>query len=315
MKFRTELNIKQELPKITYKDNLLFLGSCFADNISQYFKQYRFNSVCNPFGTLYHPVAIANAIQIALKEDYKHKVIETNGLWTSYDVHSSLNRDTKKAFLENFKLKQAELNDQLTKTDFLFITLGTAHVYKHLQSETIVANCHKIPQKEFEKQLLSVDEIKTALEQTIQSLTSVNLSIKIVFTLSPVRYLRDGFEENQLSKSLLYLAIKNCVAKHDRLFYFPGYELVLDDLRDYRFYEKDLVHPNQMALDYVWEKLKETFFSTETLDILKRVEKINSRLDHRLFNPETATAKAFKNDTKKLIKTLTKDCPDIDFGF
>lgn len=315
MIFRTELSAKPNNPQLTYKDNLLFLGSCFADNMSTYFKQARFNCTSNPFGTLYHPVAISKAIRIALDDDYRTDPIETNELWTSFDVHSSLSRAEKEEFLQNFNIKQQELKEQLLDAQFLFITLGTAHVYKHKSSNTIVANCHKISQSEFRKELLSFELITSSLEKTIKTLLQVNPKINIVFTLSPVRYLRDGFEGNQLSKSLLYVAIKDVVASHDKVSYFPSYEFILDDLRDYRYYEKDLVHPNQLALDYVWEKLKLTFLSEKTQQILRRIEKINARLNHRLFNPETPAAKAFVKDTHALIDVLQCDFPDLDFGF
>ena len=315
MKFRTELDAKQNQTQITYKDSLLFLGSCFADNMSGYFQEKRFKCTSNPFGTLYHPVAISNAIQMALNDDYEINILKTKDLWASYDLHSSLNRPTKQEFIQNFRVEQKALKQNLLNSQFLFITLGTAHVYRHIQSNTIVANCHKIPQTEFTKVLLSLDHIKTTLEHTIDRLLKVNPAVKIVLTLSPVRYLRDGFEENQLSKSLLYVAIKHCVSKFNHVVYFPSYEYILDDLRDYRFYEKDLVHPNQIALDYIWEKLKSTFFTHETLQILKRVEKINSRLAHRLFSPDTPKAKAFLNETHQLIHRLQEDFPGIDFGF
>ncbi len=315
MKFRTELNAQQSELQISYKDSLLFLGSCFAENMSAYFQNARFTCTSNPFGTLYHPVSISNAIQIALDNDYECSLIETNELWTSYDVHSSLNRSTKETFLHNFKSTQNELKDHLRNAQFLFITLGTAHVYRHLKSDKIVANCHKIPAKEFKKELLSLGKITATLEQAIDTLRQVNPALNIVFTLSPVRYLRDGFEANQLSKSLLYVAIKECVAKHPQVSYFPSYEYVLDDLRDYRFYDNDLVHPNTAALDYVWEKLKATFFREETKQVLKRVEKINSRLKHKLFNPDTVSAKTFLKETNQLINGLQNDYPDIDFGF
>jgi len=315
MKFRTELSAEQNKAQITYKDHLLFLGSCFADDMSAYFQHYRFKCTSNPFGTLYHPVAISNAIQLALNEDHPIDVIETNGLWTSYDVHSSLSRPTKESFVDNLKLKRQELKDRLVSAQFLFITLGTAHGYRHLKLDRLVANCHKIPQKEFKKELLPLNHIKSALAQITEGLQKISPSINIVFTLSPVRYLRDGFEGNQLSKSLLYVAIKDCVSKYDHVNYFPSYEYLLDDLRDYRFYDKDLVHPNKIALDYIWEKLQTTFFSAETRQILKRVENINNRLQHNLFNPETESAKVFVKDTQELIAALQNDYPAIDFGF
>ena len=315
MKFRTELSPTQNEIQITYKDRLLFLGSCFADNMAAYFEQRRFKCLSNPFGTLYHPVAISNAVQIALDDDYNGSLIKSNELWTSFDVHSSLNQISKDDFVHNLNLKQNVFKDHLHKAQHIFITLGTAHVYRHIESDRIVANCHKIPQKAFKKELLPLNEIQKTLQHIVDRILQVNPSINIVFTLSPVRYLRDGFEDNQLSKSLLYVGIKDCVSKNNQVSYFPSYEYILDDLRDYRFYDKDLVHPNQAALDYVWEKLKTTYFDSRTLQTLSRVEKINSRLQHNIFNPNTKSAKAFVNATNQLILALQNDFPDIDFGF
>jgi len=315
MKFRTELSPKQSHTQIAYKDKLLFLGSCFADNMATYFEQRRFDCTSNPFGTLYHPVAISNAIQIAFEDDYECNPIETNELWASFDTHSSLNRYSQEDFIQNFRLKQKVLKDQLHKAQHVFITLGTAHVYRHLELDKIVANCHKIPQKEFKKELMPLEEIQTALQQSFDRILQVNPTANIILTLSPVRYLRDGFEDNQLSKSLLYVGIKECVSNSKHVSYFPSYEYIIDDLRDYRFYDKDLVHPHPTALDYVWDKLKSTYFDSRTLEILKRVDKINGRLQHKIFNPNTTNAKAFVNATNQLKQALQNDFLDIDFGF
>ena len=316
MTFRTELKVKESNVKISFRDSLLFLGSCFADNMFDYFQKHKFKSVSNSFGALYHPTSILNAVQLALNnKGVEDSIIDTNGLTTSFHVHSILNQPSKDDFLKQFESARSRLEQGILHSTHVFITLGTAHVYRHLKSDSIVANCHKVPQKEFQKELLSSEEILKDLKGSIDRIKEVNPSIQIILTLSPVRYLRDGFEENQLSKSLLYVAIKACVSHYSQVTYFPSYEYVLDDLRDYRFYDKDLLHPNQFALDYIWDKLKETYFDETTYNILKRVEKINSRLNHKLFFPQTSKAQEFKEKTEDLIRQLKNEFPDLELRF
>jgi hypothetical protein len=315
MKFRTELQAIPAKNKINYNSKLLFLGSCFAENMGSFFKTYRFQTTLNPFGTLYSSTAISNAIAIALDDSFtiEDSLIHYNDLWTSFYVHSSLSKPEKDNFITVFNERSKLLKDSILGSDFIFITLGTAYVFEHIESEEIVSNCHKIPQKEFRKRLLTEEIIKNDLQRIIDQIKTLNPKAKIVFTLSPVRYLRDGFEENQLSKALLYLSIKKCISENPKAIYFPSYEYVLDDLRDYRFYKKDLVHPNDLALEYVWSKLITTYFDDKTQLTLKQVEKINKRLQHKFFRAESKDSIHFKQQTKQLIDNLVSQFPNIQF--
>jgi lysophospholipase L1-like esterase len=245
--------------------------------------------------------------------DSEKHIFQHNDLWTSFYVHSSLSQPSKSEFVTLFHKRLKALKASILEADVVFITLGTAHIYEHLKLGMVVSNCHKVPQKEFQKKSLSQETISKDLQEIIDKVSAVNPHARVVLTLSPVRYLRDGFEENQWSKSLQYISIKECVRYNTKTYYFPSYEYVLDDLRDYRFYKEDLVHPNQLALHYIWSKIIESFFSTETQDTLKQVEKINKRLQHKFFHPDSSESTRFIEKTKQLIEGLATQFQNIQF--
>lgn len=315
MDFRTEFKIKPFKHKITYNDKVLFIGSCFAENISGYFKTSGFQVEVNPFGILYHPKAIERSINIALDPNYNPEkfTFEHQGIWSNFDAHSSISATSNTALLENLIHSKRKTEQALKTSNFVFISLGTAWVYKHDKDDKIAANCHKLPQNLFSKQILDLETVKHSLENIINDIRSFNSKARIIFTLSPVRHLKDGFIENQISKSTLNLAIHEVINRHDCCDYFPSYELLLDDLRDYRFYDKDMVHPNAIALDYMWKKLTEVVFDNHTLSTLKKVNSINTRLEHRFFNPNSEASIRFKEKTEELIKSLQKSQPQIKF--
>ena len=315
MEFRTELKPEPFKNKINYKHKLLFLGSCFAENISRYFEYYRFQVNTNPFGILYHPLAIKKIVDVALDSDYQpeEQSFQHGELWSNFDAHSCLSHLDKKQLISNLNIAQQQTHKALKESDFIFITLGTAWVYKHLANNTIVNNCHKLPQTQFEKQLMKLEDVEKGLHETLESIQQINPDVQIIFTLSPVRHLKDGFVENQYSKSTLYLGIQNTIEHFHNLHYFQSYELLLDDLRDYRFYDSDHVHPNRLATDYIWSKLKDTFLTEETLKLIKQIEAINKRLDHRFFNPKSKDSLAFKTETENIIDEIKKEYPYINF--
>lgn len=316
MNFRTAFQVQPFPEQITYKHKILFLGSCFAENISIYFERLRFQVQKNPFGIMYQPLAIQKNITQALyakTNQFEDQSFNHAGLWSHFDAHSVLSSPDKDQHLSNLNLAKQQTKTALKESDFIFISLGTAWTYKHLEKNITVNNCHKIPSKQFEKNLMTLSETEEALSQIIQSILQVNINAKLILTLSPVRHLKDGFVENQRSKSTLHLAIQNVVERYRQIYYFPSYELLLDDLRDYRFYDTDYVHPNTLALDYIWLKFKDTFFSKDTLKLINEVEAINKRLNHRPFNPSTETSIAFKAKTKNMVKNLEKRHPEIIF--
>jgi hypothetical protein len=313
--FKTTLEVSTFPFQISYEDDLLFLGSCFAENISAYFDERKFQVQKNPFGILYHPQAILKSLEMALDTNHglqKHS-FEYNGVWSNFHCHSSLSSISEQEHISNVSKAQSALNKAIKQSSVIFVSLGTAWVYKHIDSSQIVANCHKLPQKLFEKQLLDLNTVSSSLSQIASKISDYNNQANIVFTLSPVRHLRDGFVENQMSKSILHLAIQNVVKANTNCFYFPSYEILLDDLRDYRFYTSDFLHPNEMALNYIWDKIKQTFFDQKTDQAIKIVEKINKRLSHRFFNPDHQESKLFKQKTSRIIADFQKQYPQIQF--
>jgi len=315
MDFRTEFKITALEQKISHKDKVFFLGSCFAENMSRYFERFRFQLETNPFGILFHPFAIERLIDIAFDKNYNpHKFsFEHQGIWSNFDAHSSLSDSSNQQLIDNLNNSKLKAEYCLKTSDVIFISLGTAWIYKYKAQDKVVTNCHKLPQKHFKKQRLDISTVKTILVNIITKITSQNPRVKIIFTLSPVRHLKDGFIENQHSKSTLHLAIQDTLADFQQAHYFPSYEILLDDLRDYRFYASDFLHPNELALDYIWEKLKDTYFDRETLQILAEVDKINKRLSHRFFNAKSTESQSFRLKTEELIYSLTKQYPHLKF--
>jgi hypothetical protein len=282
MKFRTELPIPKFPFQISYNNNILLLGSCFSDHIGTFLTNHRFFVLSNSFGALFNPVSIANAIKMAMQpelftKDYRYFFDDR---WVSFAHHGSFSHQDQNLFIHNLNQQLTDTKSFLEKTDFLFITFGTAYCYKFIERDLIVANCHKIPNAQFEKFLLKIDEIVQIFKDILQKLKSFNPEMKIVFTVSPVRHLGDGFHENQLSKSVLHLAI-NQLTDEKNVFYFPAYEIVMDDLRDYRFYAEDLCHPAENAVRYIEEIFADSFFSQETKEKCKTIEKENKFLNHR----------------------------------
>ena len=306
MKFRTEIQINPAKHKITYEAGLFFLGSCFSENIFKKVDYYKFKAHSNPFGILYNPAAIESVISKSLQGyTYSEKdFFELNERWHCYDSHSDLSNANISTAIENLNKAVTTTAKNLTSATHLFITLGTAWVYRNVDTKHIVGNCHKVPQQQFDKELLPVSEIEKLLQRIIEQVKTVNSTIQIVFTVSPIRHLKDGFVENARSKSHLITAIHNITDTNEPISYFPSYEIVQDDLRDYRFYAEDLVHPNQMAIDYLWEKFQNTWIDSTCEPLMKKVAFIQKGRSHRPFNPKAAAHQAFLKKIEKAKEEL-----------
>lgn len=287
MKLQTQIPLQKQHNLIDYNSKLLLLGSCFAENISEKFEYFKFQSVSNPFGILFHPKAIEKFIKNAVNGfEYSEKdVFFHNEQWHCYDAHSKLSNVSKERLLSDLNENLKVANNQICNATHIIITLGTAWVYSLLETENTVANCHKIPQKNFNKSLLSVDAICDAIKNSIEAVQSVNKNASIILTVSPVRHIKDGFIENTQSKAHLITAIHQ-ISNH-QITYFPSYEIMLDELRDYRFYKEDMLHPNQTAIHYIWEKFQEVWMSSDALLIMKEVEVVQKGLAHKPFNPKS----------------------------
>lgn len=305
MSFRTKIKI-EKLPadwQIDYKKQLFLIGSCFSDNVGERLKNAGFSTTSNSFGTLYNPFSICQNIDRLLqnKSFDESDLVYQNGMWHSFSHHSSFSCFDKKECLQNINKHFFLAQENLLKADFLFLTFGTAWVFRLKSNDSVVSNCHKIPAKEFIREKLSVDNIVERVEQTLLLLKKKNPTIKIVFSVSPIRHLGDGFHANQLSKSTLLLAIDKLCHRLQNVIYFPSYEIVLDDLRDYRFFSDDMAHPSSLAVDYIWEKFGEMFFNESVQQLSLRVEKMRKAFSHRPFNPNS-------EDYKKFLLSLENEC-------
>jgi len=295
MNFQTIVPLNKETRNsIDYNAKILLLGSCFSENIGDKLNYFKFQTSQNPFGILFHPKAIENLVTNAINEKkyLPEDLIFQNERWHSFDAHSSLSTTDKNELLANLNSAIIATNKKLKEATHIIITLGTSWVYRFIETDVIVANCHKIPQKKFLKTLLSVDEITKSLKTTISHLKSVNKNIHILFTVSPVRHLKDGFTENMQSKSHLITAIHS-IMKTKNSSYFPSYEIMMDELRDYRFYAEDMIHPNKTAINYIWERFAETRISESSKLTMKEVETIQKGISHRPFNENSEQHQKF----------------------
>lgn len=322
MDFRTSIPIPQAAPKITYDSRVFLVGSCFVENMGKKLAYYKLLQLQNPFGILFHPAAISKFF----KNVAENRVYTENDIfwhreqWHCFDAHSSLSNPDKREILERLNKNLKDASKYLQDTTHLIITLGTAWSYFHLETAQRVANCHKIPQKAFKKELQSVEEIEVSLNNIILFLKEINPEITVIFTVSPVRHIKDGFIENKRSKAHLITAIHNLLEDNKSIrplgvrgLYFPAYELMMDELRDYRFYAKDMLHPSETAIDYIWNRFVETWFSKESTQLLGEIESIQKGLSHRPFNPESSAHLKFLKKLEQQINEIQKQHPGIRF--
>ena len=308
MNFRTEIQLNKERNQIDYSANMLLIGSCFSENISKKLHYFKFKTSSNPFGILFNPIAIETLITNAINEKIytENEVFQLNEQWHCFDAHSDLSSANKNDLLQNLNEAIRTTHQQLINATHILITLGTSWVYRFIETDSIVGNCHKVPQKKFLKELLTVDEIMTSLENMSTLIKNVNPKTNIIFTVSPVRHLKDGFVENSQSKAHLLAGIHQLVDKRKQLYYFPSYEIMLDDLRDYRFYNSDMIHPNETAIEYIWEQFKKVWIHEKSLSIMKEVDSIQKGLAHKPFNPDSEQHKLFLAGLQTKIQDLQK---------
>jgi hypothetical protein len=320
MKLQTQIPLKGVSNQIDYQSRLLLLGSCFAKNIEKKLEDHKFNALGNPFGTVFHPRSIERLLSRSVDRHMygENELFYLNGRWHCFEVHSDMSHAKKEELL--FSVNQALLNTRqaLAQCTHILITLGTAWGYRHRSSNILVGNCHKVPQKEFKKELFSISEMEACLENIVGKVREINTEAQLVFTISPVRHLKDGFVENQRSKSHLIASLGQWLAtktETQRIHYFPAYELVMDELRDYRFYEADMVHPNAVAIAYIWEKFKGVWISAETHAIMEQVQEIQKGLQHRPFHPESEQHQRFKEALQYKINQLRILYPHMSFDW
>lgn len=317
MQFRTQIPISKSNNPIDYNSKIVSLGSCFAENIGEKFDYFKFQNNTNPFGIIFNPVSIEKIItKVVNKELFtENDIFFHNERWHCFDVHSDLSNSDKEQFIANLNQVAKSLCKQLEQATHIIITYGTSWIYRNLESSEIVANCHKISQKKFSKELLSINVIGESIQNTINQIHKINSNAKFIFTVSPVRHIKDGFAENQLSKSLLFAALHSNLKSsfYLKAEYFPSYEIIMDELRDYRFYKEDMLHPNQIAVDYIWERFSESFISQNAAQTMNEVMEIQKGLSHRSFNPESEQHQKFLIIIDQKIKALQGKFPNIEF--
>ena len=324
MQFTTKIPIQKSSFPIDYDSKILLLGSCFAENMGEKFDYFKFQTTINPFGIIFNPVSLEKLIRrsVEKRKFTENDIFFHNDLWHCFEVHSELSNSDKDVFLESLNDLIRSTNKQLSDSTHIIITLGTSWVYQNIASNEIVANCHKVLQKQFTKELLSILQIEESLESIISLVHSVNPNCKFIFTVSPVRHIKDGFVENTLSKAHLIAAIHSVLNRKfstslelttQNNIYFPAYEIMMDELRDYRFYTEDMLHPNQTAVDYIWIQFFENYISESQFGLMNDICSIQKGLKHRPFNPNTESHQKFLHQLELKIKTIQNQHPFIKF--
>lgn len=306
MKFRTEISLTPLAEGIDHSAKIFALGSCFAERVSERLLRAKFSVTTNPFGVLFNPLSIAAAIE-RLVDTRAYAVCdihEGRENFFSFDAHSSLDGRTQTEVFANLNRAVAQGSKSLRDADWVILTFGTAWVYE--REGKVVANCHKQPASEFERRRLSVEEIVGRFGGLLEGALRDK---RVILTVSPVRHLGDGLQENSVSKAILRLAVEELVAKYENACYFPSFEILMDDLRDYRYYGEDLAHPSKMAVDYVWERFCEYALSQSTRELLPRIEQIVAAAEHRPFNPESEAHAIF---CRKMMAKAA-ELPQVDF--
>jgi hypothetical protein len=305
MNFRTEIPSTPSQFQINHQSGVVTLGSCFSDAIGNKFLEHKFKSLINPLGTIFNPISLSNLIQYCLSNSRltEDSYIYTRNQWYNYLLHSSVHADSKEQLEEKCKTIFSELSRALNTAQYLIITLGTAYVYQTIDQQLSVSNCHKIPAIHFSKILLTSQQITDSLRLAIQRIRETNPDLNIIITVSPVRHIKDTLVLNQVSKSTLRVAVNQLCEQMDKVEYFPSYEIMLDELRDYRFYKEDMIHPTAQAEEFIWQKFSDTYFSREIQQLNRDWKIMLKSIYHKAFNPQSEEHQ--KHIEKTLIKLQT----------
>lgn len=315
MEFRKELKIKAFRSQLSVLDKLMLIGSCFSENLGEKLRSFRFDVQINPSGTLFNPVSICRALESYIdKKNYSQDdLFFHEELWKSWDHHSLFAHPDREVALSNINEMVTSAHQTLLEAQWLIITLGSAWVYEK-EDGRVVANCHKVPTDKFFKRLLPASEISADFRNLHQRLKQVNPNLKIIYTISPVRHIRDGFVENNRSKAALIQAVHELIDSTDySAMYFPAYELIIDDLRDYRFYAEDMVHPNYLATDYVWDKFVNACIDERSRRFFPEIGQLNAAKAHKPFQPMSVAHQKFREKHYQLAEKLRGEWPQLDW--
>jgi len=310
MEFRTTLRMPESKGLLRHSDGVVMLGSCFSESVGGRMRDALMRVCVNPMGTLYNAGSIAASVRrlIAGTPVAGNELFMSGGLWSHFDFHSRFSLPDKDAALTRMNRAIADGHDQLKSCRLLAITLGSAIAYRDKESGAIVANCHKLPAHRFDRRMMSLDEVVGALRDIKEMMAAFNPQCHIVLTVSPIRHIADGLERNSLSKAVLRVAASE-VATGEDVSYFPSYEIMMDDLRDYRFYAADMLHPSETAVEYIWQAFQATYLDDASAAAVARCERVSKRLRHRVMNAGAETASRFANDTRTVVENLIKEYP------
>jgi hypothetical protein len=317
MKFRTEIDIKKSPSPIGYEHTVMMLGSCFTDNIGSFLQKYLFRVSVNQFGVIYNPMSIKNSIDALLdKERYLRGDLDFyNELYFSFDHYTKFSDPDSNQVLEKINHEFLKAKELFTHCGHLILTFGSAFVYEQKESGRIVNNCHKLPASHFTRRLLSVKEIVGHYSTLKDRILALNPEMKILLTVSPVRHIKDGLTGNQRSKSVLLLAAAELEQTYpETCSYFPSYEIMMDDLRDYRYYNSDLLHPNDQAIAYIWNHFLENCIKDEAVVIIQKLDPLLKALHHRPLHTHTEAYKIFREQTEEKIRKLKNSFPHLEWG-
>jgi hypothetical protein len=312
---RTTFNIAASPDKITYIDHVMFIGSCFASSIGTKMEIGRMPVMINPAGTVFNPVSVCNTLDTIIngREYVEGDLYCHDGTYISFNHYTDFSSEDPAEVLDKINRKSKEALIHLSKSRFLFITFGTARVFRWKKTGQIVSNCHKIPADQFETSILTAEEIVKLWTLQLDNLKSIFPGLKVVFTISPVRHWKDGAHGNQVSKSVLFVAVEELLNHPASPGYFPAYELVNDDLRDYRFYADDMLHLSETAITYVWETFSDCYIDSSALNIRDEIVKITKACNHRLDSGSEKNIRKFAENMLNLISRAESKVPSIDF--
>lgn len=307
--FKLDFDIPESPAKINLKDPVYLIGSCFSDSIGDRLRGDKFNCMSNPFGTIYNPISIFKLLRDEL--DAKN-TIKSQGVLYHWDTHGRISGLNESELANTVEQTEKASSDFLANASHLIITLGSSLVYRLKTSKQVVANCHKVDSQQFSKEMLSVEEICEDWAKTYRALLKINPNLKVIFTVSPVRHVRDGLIDNNLSKAILLQAVHRIVADNNRTSYFPSYEIMLDELRDYRFFASDLVHPSEEAISYIWKQFGCSYFDSKTLEFKNEWAKLKSSVAHKPFQPNSAEHQKFLQNTIQKLEHLKSEIDVTD---
>lgn len=313
--FRTVIPLFKFPFAVSHSHRLLCIGSCFAERIGEMLGERKFNILINPSGILFNPLSVAECLNLLTEETEigEERLFFHEGCWHSFDFHSRFSNPDKVVCLQQMRDSLREGREFLRKTDFLLLTLGSNVVYRLKQDGRVAANCHKMPAQSFDRQMLSVDEAAAGLEQALQRVKAIRPDLRCILTVSPVRYLGNDFSENSLSKASLRLVCQRLTEHVGGTFYFPAYEIMTDDLRDYRFYATDRIHPSDEAVAYIWQCLSSVSFSEETVALNRRLEALAAAMRHRPAFPQSEAFMRFRQQWQEELAHLRTEYPMLDF--